>query len=366
MNLPPIRSILKTTLAIAGLSLLSASSAIAQSDDRPMQMLVVGDSLIWGQGLLEKDKTYTHVKQWLESQGRRVELKVKAHSGATLKLHDKEAAALKRGNLNEDMATHGEISLSFPVSLTQLKTAAEEYRTANVPLEDVKLLLITGCITDIEVANLLSPFQKSSRLPKLIESYCRDDMEDVLDEAGRLFPNITIAVVSYFPIMGPKSVSSKVFNVWLEAMSFPRPLKPVANSVVTRPFLGFIKKGAIKRSRIWITESSARLKEAVERFNAKSNSAKAVFVPTPITEDTSGETPDTLLFRLGKNGRVEDPLYDLRIERCREPYEKLNKLGGLSESKRSCELSAVGHPNPKGAKAYADSAISAISPMFRN
>lgn len=351
-------------LIAAMLFLLCTLCASAQQE-RPMQMLVVGDSFIWGQGLLEKDKTYTHVKGWLESQGHRVELKVKAHSGATLKLHEKEAAALKRGNLTEDQGTHGEISLSFPVTLTQLRTAAEEYKTAGIPKEDVKLILITGCITDIEVANLLSPFQKSSRLPKLIERYCRDDMEDILDEAGSLFPNVTIAVVSYFPIAGPKSQSSRVFDVWLESMSFPRSLKPVANNPLTRPFLSFLKKAAIVRSRIWIRESSAQLNAAVERFNAKSPSAKAVFVPTPITEDTSSETPDTLLFRIAKKGRTEDPFYDFRVENCKAPYEKLAKLGGLPEKQRSCQISGIGHPNPAGAKAYADAAVTTISPMFK-
>ena len=65
--------------------------------DAPFEFLVIGDSLVWGQGLEEKDKFYMLARNWLETEvfaGKRaVNLKVKAHSGATLTFHDAEAEA---------------------------------------------------------------------------------------------------------------------------------------------------------------------------------------------------------------------------------------------------------------------------------
>src|SRR5215475_8736953 len=67
----------------------------SSNNTAPFEFLVVGDSLIFGQGLEEKDKFYTLTKNWLENEfftGKRtVNLKTKAHSGATITLHEEEA-----------------------------------------------------------------------------------------------------------------------------------------------------------------------------------------------------------------------------------------------------------------------------------
>lgn len=73
--------------------LLVASPAVGQntqpvsdqSATRPYHMLVLGDSISWGQGLKTENKAWYHVKIWLEkSTGRAVIEKVEAHSGAVI------------------------------------------------------------------------------------------------------------------------------------------------------------------------------------------------------------------------------------------------------------------------------------------
>ncbi len=87
--------------------------------ERPFDFLVVGDSLIWGQGLEEKDKFYALTKNWLENEffggRRRVALKMKAHSGATIFLHDDEAAALKKTGRTENTFFDPEVAVGFLV-----------------------------------------------------------------------------------------------------------------------------------------------------------------------------------------------------------------------------------------------------------
>ena len=48
-------------------------------------MLVLGDSVLWGQGLKTEHKSWYHVKVWLEkTTGRAISEKVEAHSGAII------------------------------------------------------------------------------------------------------------------------------------------------------------------------------------------------------------------------------------------------------------------------------------------
>ena len=50
-----------------------------------LQMLVLGDSIMWGQGLRDEEKFSSRVKCWLqEKTNREVKLHVEAHSGAVI------------------------------------------------------------------------------------------------------------------------------------------------------------------------------------------------------------------------------------------------------------------------------------------
>ncbi|NJM53676.1 MAG: hypothetical protein HC846_09980 [Blastocatellia bacterium] len=90
------RQFLKSLGAMATLFVANRTGLSFAQNSGDFEMLVVGDSVIWGQGLEEKDKTYTLIKNWLETElDKRVNLKVKAHSGATIFLHEKESELLK-------------------------------------------------------------------------------------------------------------------------------------------------------------------------------------------------------------------------------------------------------------------------------
>src|ERR1044071_2973774 len=57
----------------------------ADQKSRPLNMLVLGDSIMWGQGLKPEHKSWYQVKMWLEkTTGRTVLERVEAHSGALM------------------------------------------------------------------------------------------------------------------------------------------------------------------------------------------------------------------------------------------------------------------------------------------
>src|SRR5437868_14173868 len=58
--------------------------SIRPAADRQFNLLVLGDSISWGQGLRDEHKAWYQVKSWLETSGRKVSERIEAHSGAVI------------------------------------------------------------------------------------------------------------------------------------------------------------------------------------------------------------------------------------------------------------------------------------------
>ena len=69
-----LRTVLKLKVTVISWILLAASFALGQTNQnasfqptaRPLNMLVLGDSILWGEGLKAKHKSWYQVKVWLE------------------------------------------------------------------------------------------------------------------------------------------------------------------------------------------------------------------------------------------------------------------------------------------------------------
>ena len=356
------RELRKAFAAALFWALIACPATFGQSRES-FDLLVVGDSLIWGQGLQEKDKIFTHVANWLREgafgRALRVDVKVKAHSGSTLKFHPDEAEAYRKAGRDETFYYKPEVNVSFPSTWKQIEVAAAEYRAAEKTGAD--LIILSGCITDITVAKVLDPKGDDALLRQSAKKYCHDDMLDVLEHAAELHPGTAIAVIGYFPMISPKSNDVRLFNSWLEARGTTQMLKWVMNNPLMRK-LYFQKVGdkAVARSRLWVDESTKDLQSAVDDFNRKHERSRAVFVKSPLTEEHSVEAPNTLLFKMGKNGIPEDPLFSARKADCDAALPELRRATGLVYPVRFCEVAGVGHPNPAGARVYANAVISAL------
>ena len=91
------RQFLKSIGLASALLFIDPRAAMTRSTPASggIDLLVIGDSFIWGQGLNESQKIYTLTADWLGggtgAKGRDVAVKVKAHSGATIKFRKEEA-----------------------------------------------------------------------------------------------------------------------------------------------------------------------------------------------------------------------------------------------------------------------------------
>lgn len=351
----------------ASLAAVSGRNVLAADGDA-YRLLVVGDSLIWGQGLEEKDKAYAHVAEWLRREAfgkpRDVDLKVQAHSGATIRFDAKEAEKYRRAGKNENHYYKGEVNVSTPSMFKQVETASDEYRAAGRP-RGADMVILSAGITDISVEGVLDPFGDIKKLPPLIEEVCRKRVGELLGHVSTTNPDALIVLVGYFPMISPRSSKGKVFNGWLETLNTPGVLQSVANNGLIRPLVfNRIFKKAVKRSRLWMTESDRHLRLAVDGLNAKTGRTRAVFIASPLTEEHSVEAPDTKLFRMRADGTVTDPLYVERKADCKVAFDELKRSTGIDYSPRRCSVAAVGHPDQAGSRLYADAIITTLRPLL--
>ena len=351
----------------AAATLLAArnrSSAQILTRDRPFEMLVVGDSHMSGQGLREENKFYYLVKEWLRTEvfdaTREVRLNVKAHSGARIELHLDELSKMQKAGDDIFKPQHQEANLSQPSIRSQIDAARKEYTDAN----SVDLVMLSGGITDVLVANTINPFFSEKILRQLIRQHCNDGMFSLLKHATAVFPNAKIVVVGYFPIISTGSDVNKVSRYLFKAVKFPHPVQFAFTNFASKQFMKVLRKKMADRSRLWVAESNRAYRDAVARVNSDLGESRVIFVESPISEARCFGTERPLLWDTDKDNLPADERYAERKEMCSEVFSELKHYHYGKMSIRMCELAAIGHPNVEGAKATADAIKQKLGSSF--
>lgn len=351
-------------IALAGRNAFPATFFSGSDDAAAFNFLVVGDSMVWGQGLREEDKFYHLTGKWLESEvfnnTRQINLLVKAHSGASINLRRYETDALESAEIGEDKFFHREINLSFPSIRTQVDIARAKYENP----ESVDLIMLSGGITDVRITEILNPMKSNAELKSDIVKHCNEKMFELLDHTAAEFPKALIVVVGYYPFLSKHTPASRIFDGVLEMYNFPRRLKLLVNNPLKRRTLSHYRRKMIERSMIWAQDSTAELQKAIDRLNAKFGNQRAVFVESPIGEENTIGAKKALIYDIGPKGRAMDEMAAERKSICRETLDELREATDLKLRSRTCELATVGHPNPQGSKAIAEAIQNRLKPFF--
>src|ERR1051326_4141714 len=114
-------------------------------------LLVIGDSVVWGQGLAEEHKTATIIARHLGA-----ELKMLAHAGAKIGIRDSYSVTMPSG----------EIPCFFPTILQQLQSVDDALaKTAD-------WVLMNGGINDVEIQRVFNPMVPQYELELHTRNYC--------------------------------------------------------------------------------------------------------------------------------------------------------------------------------------------------
>jgi lysophospholipase L1-like esterase len=363
----------KTALSAVGLAVfffVAGTSAFAgcANEVRPggeaLQMLVLGDSIMWGQGLKDEEKFSTRVKCWLEEKtNREVKLHVEAHSGAIISGSTSAQPAFTSND--------GEVNMTSPTVNEQLDHAAEFYKQNQA---SPALILINGCINDVGVKNLLAASTPLEDLRAQARQNCGEKMQLLLHRVRDSFPQAQVIVTSYYPIVSQLTADNAFLRLLVKKLNNQR---PEARRMTDKE----MRQRLIAISDEWYKTSTASLAEAVMKTNSDTSSPKMMFAEVQFGPEHEFAAPETLLWTFlfastNLSGfakavvllsfgtaayKANDHVRETRIKSCEQTYKKPK---GIKEDKKHkedredlfliCRYASLGHPNHMGALVYTE------------
>ena len=290
------------------------------------RMVVLGDSVPWGQGLLEEHKYHTQVQAALGSSGQ-VSKEVVAHSGATIGIGTRRTGQAE-----------GEVPVSYPTIVQQ----CDGY--TNEP-DQVDLVLLNGGINDIDIRTILNPFTDTGDLSDDVEHHCYLDMKSLLAKVLDRFTRAKIVLTGYYPIFSGKSNPLRIFPFLdIHGIGFP-----------SHFYAGPIFDKIVSLSIQFWKESDEQLARAATESNGGA-AGRVTFVPLPFTEDNSVFAGNPWLFGLTSELEAQDEVAGPRERFCDVYYD--DPLDFVS--REQCYRASAGHPNVAGAKQIADAILAVL------
>jgi lysophospholipase L1-like esterase len=333
-------------------------SAQTGADDKQINLLVLGDSIAWGQGLREEHKAWYLVKTWLENNGgREVRERVEAHSGAVIGSVGDSAG-------NPSPAQNGEVNRGLPSVNDQIDDALRSYADP----AKVDLVLVDGCINDLDARRLLNAVNTPEGIREVAQKKCGPPMEALLGRITRTFPKAHVIVTGYYPLLSERT-ESDLFMRALAKRFYTGTVRMSDKELRTR---------LIEISRQWYEGSNQMLALAAGKVDqelaARGSRQRVLFAEVGFLPDQSFAAPQSRLWGFDAStirkllviltlGRVtlktNDEQRNQRNASCKETFKP--SAGETKQQKEArenrimlCRLAAIGHPNRKGAQMYAD------------
>lgn len=340
---------------------------------RDLNLLVLGDSILWGQGLKTEHKSWFLVKSWLEqTQHVTVKEKVEAHAGAVI---GSAGIAPPRS-----LTVYGEVNSAWPTLHDQIDDAV---RVIGDPSQ-IDLVLVDGCINDVNARRFLNAGNSSQNIEALVREKCRAPVEALLSRVASSFPNAHIVVTGYYPVISEKT-SRDLFMRAL-AKRFYAALSPEAR----RPSDKELFERLTAVSNVWYEASNRALMDAVAKTNtelaARASRQRVSFARIPFLPEHAFAARESRLWGFDATtarkmlalltlGRVSlhanDEVRSQRSSMCedffrKQPGETEDQKRVRKDSLMICRLAAIAHPNRKGAVMYADAITEQVQNFIIN
>lgn len=333
-----------------------------------LNMLVVGDSILWGQGLREQQKSWFRVKCWLQgTTGRIVDVVVKAHSGALVERSPGQTQTYSSDN--------PEVNLPLPSINEELDEARKLYGDGS----KVDLVLVDGCINDVDVRNLLNAAVSRDAIRERAINSCGGAMTRLLRRITDAFPNAHVVVPGYYRIVSQETEDNAFIRLMVKQLAG----QPVVEG--RRLTDKEMRERLIANSEEFYTASTAGLREAIEQVNGelqgRASKQKVLFADIQFWPEHAFSARDTLLWTFVFDStnlsgfrkvlialtfgttayKANDAVRKERIESCKETYKKPKTPREKKDEKQdrekrllACRYASLGHPNQMGALIYAE------------
>jgi len=366
----------KLLLAAAIAAVLLVSPVYSQAvKERPVNLLVLGDSISWGQGLRDDHKASYLVKRWLEQQtGREVFQTMQAHSGAVIGTSE---GSTDKAGLDAAFSLDGELSRGYPTINDQVDYAVRAFGNP----AHVDLVIVNGCINDVDSRRLLNAANTPDDIRAFAQEKCGLPVEALLTRIATTFPSAHLVIIGYYPILTEKTANDLFMRALAKRFYTPAPGDPKMNDKALRARL-------IAISREWHQTSAQMLSAAARKVDAdlvaKGSHQRVLFADPAFRTENAFAAKETrlwgfdatwlrkmlVLLTLGRvNLRSNDELRSYRSDLCKKLLRKPERETPEQESNREdrltrCRLAAVAHPNRKGAAMYADAIGQLLKPLI--
>jgi len=293
-------------------------------------ILTFGDSVTWGQGLLEE-----HKFDAIFAAAKSIPLTRAAHSGAVIGTRNDTSSEVESG----------EVPVPWP-SVWQQVQAQRDW-------SQVEIALLNGGINDVGLTRILNPVTSTSQIAGLVNQFCGQNMEALLLAlAAKLTaPGARIALLGYYPIFSSQSLGASDDQVRslleLHGVSTTSFMSP---ATFGRP--AFVPQVVTNCLAFW-NRSNAAFRSAVAGANAALGRAVCSFVPGPFTEANALWAPDPLLWQLTPELTAEDEVSGSRGAVCQVLYGDVAHLPQWIQ----CDRASVGHPNVAGSALIAGTLV---------
>ena len=335
----------------------------------PINLLVLGDSLLWGEGLKTEHKSWSYVKTWIEKNtGRPVVEKIEAHSGAVV----------ENSSVDDNLvASDGEVNLALPTLGEQVNHALQFYGDGS----KVDLVLVNGCVNDIGVQNLMNA-TTVGEITRLTEVKCGAPMRTLLKKITISFPNANVIVAGYYLFFSDRTRNDFVFKSL--ARRFLK-LDPAATNLANKESF----QRVVRNSSAWRQSSNKALGEVVENANAELRSRgsikRVIFTDVQFAPECAfaahgsflwgfDRSPFRMMLAVISLGKIllpsNDEVRGKRNASCKEVFkQRPNESPSQEQERRSrlvlCRYASLGHPNRKGAMLYSDAIIESLKTLPR-
>lgn len=304
-----------------------------------LRMLALGDSIVWGQGLLPEQKFSRLVQAWLKLRlGRDVLPPLSfAHSGARI---TPDAAG------DAEPPLDGEIPHTFPSITKQVSLAVDALHRQALAPADIDLILVDGGTCDLGISKLAEPWRSTLEIATGGQ-HAGELMMGLLRLLLATFPNARIVVSGYYPVISTLSGANGI-----KALLATYGLLAAVGDIA----FDLVRHKLAQISTVWADSSTQALRRAVQKINGEQARVglpqRAVFAPITFSPDNCLEGAHTLLWQTGQ----DDPQYAHRVAVCPPSMPLLDKL--------ECDLGSLAHPNIQGAQTYASAIVAVLDPWI--
>ena len=297
----------------------------------PFRIVAIGDSIVWGQGLLPGEKFAELVHQALRPQHPEgITLESSAHSGAVI-------------------GANGAMGSPEPGEVPAPRlTIIEQCDGFTHSPDTVDLVLMNGGINDVGIATILNPLALIPSLDARVIHECHDAMLVLLKKVSAKFskPGCRILLTGYYSILSAKSDPIGVEKLL--------GLYGIAVPEFVEDDLDFINP-VFERCKAFNDDSTQQLMRAI----ADNGDARVRFVPSGFTDANSVFVPGTsLLWGLDVQHDVAplDPVAAQRRPQCQAAHPNPAEL----LHRELCFRASAGHPNVAGAAQYGRQILAAL------